>query len=324
MEFQGRMPRHARAGMHASWSGGAGLAALVLVCAKTALFTHYGLLSLARGRAGAPVSAADLVAPAPGRGTQGSGAGATGLLAWIEQGVDDSGEELYSLGPDGGGGYFVRRRGARGAAEASAASAAPAVAGAVQMKHRLHRAMMQPAGGSGRARSAPEARNAAPSGGSNQEFGQSGFTLAELQAATRAEKASSSTADAGDAAAVAAAAAAAAAAHHSGSSTTKPAPSTPFTVHALLKHDALGMLPPDNGYVGNVEDGSSEGDDPLPPVGDDMDDEGEGEDEAEGEDEVCVCVCVCVHCGGWQCVASRRVCMDGCTCAYVCEHERAW
>jgi hypothetical protein len=33
--------------MHSSWSGSAILAALVLVCAKTALFTHYGLFSLA-------------------------------------------------------------------------------------------------------------------------------------------------------------------------------------------------------------------------------------------------------------------------------------
>lgn len=219
------MRLHARGIMHASCGGGASLAALVLVCAKTALFTHYGLLSL-RG-APAPkelLGVATRVGDGKGRPGGGGGAGATSFLSWVEKGFEDIGGDLYSLGPNGGADSARRAAGGRErgrlSAEASAATADAAIvtgASVVQLKHSLHREMMQPApsakprtapanrGGSlGKAYTPPanrhgeslEAREAAVGKAAarvaavpDDECGQSGFTCAELHAAEKAEKA---------------------------------------------------------------------------------------------------------------------------------------
>jgi len=216
--------RHARVSMHSSWSGGASLAALVLVCAKTALFTHYGLLSLARSSAPMELEGvATRLGDGKGRPGGGGGAGATSFLSWVEKGFEDIGGNLYSLGPNGGADSARRAAGGRKRgrlpAEASAASADVAIvtgASAVQLKHSLHREMMQPApsanapanrlggGPSGKAYTPPanrhgeslEASEAAVGKAAarvvavpDDECGQSGFTCAELHAAEKAEKA---------------------------------------------------------------------------------------------------------------------------------------
>jgi hypothetical protein len=221
----GAIMRHARGSMHSSWSGGASLAALVLVCVKTALFTHYGLLSLARGSA--PMELEGVVmGDGKGRPGGGGGAGATSFLSWVEKGFEDIGGNLYSLGPNGGADSARRsareRKRGRLPAEASAASADVAIvtgASVVQLKHSVHREMMLPApsakartmpanrlggGSSGKAYTPPanrhgeslEASEAAVGKAAarvvavpDDECGQSGFTCAELHAAEKAEKA---------------------------------------------------------------------------------------------------------------------------------------
>ena len=145
-----------------------------------------------------------------GRPGGGGGAGATSFLSWVEKGFEDIGGNLYSLGPNGGADSARRAAGGRKRgrlpAEASAASADVAIvtgASAVQLKHSLHREMMQPAP-SAKARTPPvnrhgeslEARVATIDKAAarvaaipEDECGQSGFTCAELHAAEKAEEA---------------------------------------------------------------------------------------------------------------------------------------